>query len=159
MALPKIVSGGQTGADRGALDAAIALGMAHGGWCPRGRRAEDGIIPVRYNVRESSSSRYEVRTEQNVIDSDGTLVVGRGHFSSGTALTIRLAQLHRKPLLCIDLAVSTIPGAVARLHEWLSIHPISVLNVAGPRESNCPGIASEVHALLVAAFAPRPTAP
>lgn len=156
MPLPKIVSGGQTGADRGALDAAIALGIAHGGWCPRGRRAEDGIIPAHYDLRETSSARYEVRTEQNVIDSDGTLVISRGPLSGGSALTVRLAQRHQKPLLCINLAVSTLPGAVILIHEWLSSHSICVLNVAGPRESNCPGIGNEVHTLLVTAFAPRP---
>jgi hypothetical protein len=156
MPLHKIISGGQTGADRGALEAAMALGMAHGGWCPRGRRAEDGPIPARYHLCETASARYEVRTEQNVMDSDGTLIISRGPLAGGSALTARLARSHQKPLLHIDLARSPTAEAVARIRSWSSGHSIAVLNVAGPRESNCPGIGSAVHALLVEALAPPP---
>lgn len=130
--------------------------MAHGGWCPRGRRAEDGPIAPRYHLRETESPRYEVRTEQNVIDSDGTLIIGRGPLSGGSALTARLARSHQRPLLYIDLAALSRSQALARIRAWLSGHPIAVLNVAGPRESNCPGIAGEVHALLVEILAPPP---
>src|SRR5688572_12994856 len=87
----RIVSGGQTGVDRGALDAAIALGIEHGGWCPRGRLAEDGQIPRRYQLTETKTSKYRERTERNVLDSDGTLILFRALLSGGTELTRRLA--------------------------------------------------------------------
>ncbi len=96
MSSSRIVSGGQTGVDRAALDVAIALGIEHGGWCPRGRLAEDGTIPARYLLRETSSSEYAVRTEQNVIDSDGTLVIYYQRLQRGSLLTYRLAKEHGK---------------------------------------------------------------
>ena len=132
-----IVSGGQTGVDRAALDAAIALAIPHGGWCPHGRRAEDGRIPDRYALRELASPAYAARTERNVLDSDGTLVVTVGEPRDGTALTVRLAMRHRKPCLVIDLDAAPKPAVVA---AWLATHAIDVLNVAGPRESTQPGI-------------------
>jgi hypothetical protein len=144
-----IVSGGQSGADRGALDAAIELGLPHGGWCPRGRRAEDGPIPDRYRLRETDSPEYAVRTLRNVLDSDGTLLVTRGAPAGGSALTASLARRHRRPLLHLDLDALAWDGAVATLRAWLAAHPIATLNVAGPRASGCPGIAAMVRALLV----------
>lgn len=147
-----IVSGGQTGADRGGLDAAIQLGMEHGGWCPRGRRAEDGVIPARYHLKETASAAYAVRTEKNVLDSDGTLLVSRGPLTGGSALTARLAVKHRKPMLHIDLAVRRHAAATNDIRTWLRTYSIRVLNVAGPRESSCPGITQDVCALLVAAL-------
>src|SRR4030042_6079458 len=95
----KILSGGQTGADRSALDVAIALGISHGGWCPRGRLAEDGRIPDRYQLRETDYREYAVRTEQNVVDSDATLILCSGVLSGGTELTLRLAERHHGPHL------------------------------------------------------------
>ena len=135
--IKKIISGGQTGADRGALDAAIAAGVGHGGWCPLGRRAEDGPIPENYVLQVTSSPDYAVRTEQNVIDSDGTLILCRGAPTGGTELTCKLARRYEKPLLVVDLDESTPLSTVQR---WLETHQISILNVAGPRESQCPGI-------------------
>lgn len=131
----RIVSGGQTGVDRGALDAAIALGLAHGGWCPRGRRAEDGVIPPQYRLQECDSPAYHIRTERNVQDSDGTLILFRGHLSRGTSLTQEFAQKHRKPCLLINLGREP---SVAAARDWLTKHRIAVLNVAGPRESWAP---------------------
>lgn len=93
----RIVSGGQTGVDRGALDAAIFLGIAHGGWCPQGRLAEDGTIPPRYELTETNSSKYPIRTQQNVIDSDGTLILYAGELQGGTSLTLRFARERNKP--------------------------------------------------------------
>ena len=141
----RIVSGGQTGVDRAALDVAIARGIPHGGWCPRGRRAEDGLIPDRYALREHDSPDYAARTERNVVDSDGTLVLAIGTPRDGTALTVRLAERHAKPCLVIDLAV---PPAPATVGDWMATHAIRILNVAGPRESTHPGIGRRAVAYL-----------
>jgi hypothetical protein len=150
--LTRIVSGGQTGADRGGLDAAIELGIEHGGWCPRGRRAEDGVIPDRYQLSETDSVNYAVRTARNVVDSDGTLIVTRGEPAGGTALTIEVAAQRNVPHLVIDLA-ACLPGvAAAQLRQWLDEHGIATLNVAGPRASKLPTIHEETRALLVAAL-------
>lgn len=133
----RIVSGGQTGVDRGALDAAIALDIEHGGWCPRGRLAEDGAIPLMYNLTETASSKYWVRTEQNVVDSDGTLILHVGELSGGTDLTHRMARKHGKPVLLIDLSGN---HALDEARQWLAKYWVEVLNVAGPRESSSPGV-------------------
>jgi len=143
--LAKIISGGQTGVDRGALDAAIVLGISHGGWCPRGRLAEDAQIPSRYQLRESFSSEYSVRTEQNVVDSHATLILCRGRLSGGTELTFHLAEQHGKPCLVIDLDDPPEPEEV---HHWLQTHQVEILNVAGPRESQSPGISARAREFL-----------
>ena len=141
-----IVSGGQTGVDRGALDAAISLGIEHGGWCPLGRLAEDGRIPPKYELREMHSAEYPVRTSRNVLDSDGTLILYRESLQGGTELTFRLACQHGKPHLLSDL--STHPSTVSVL-GWLREHDIQTLNVAGPRESSEPGIGEETYSFLM----------
>jgi hypothetical protein len=148
----KIISGGQTGVDRGALDAATALGIPHGGWCPRGRLAEDGVIPARYELQETDSPEYPVRTEQNVLQSDATLILSRGALSGGSELTARLAEQHRRPLLVADLDHPPRPEAV---HEWLRAHQVRILNVAGPRESQSPGIAATAAAYLLRVLGTR----
>jgi len=135
--LQRIVSGGQTGVDRGALDAAIAAAIEHGGWCPRGRLAEDGRIPPQYRLREMESSEYPARTRQNVIDSDGTLILYRDRLHGGTDLTARLAKQADKPLCLIDLAKMPDAEPVA---EWIMATALHTLNVAGPRESSAPGV-------------------
>ena len=135
--IERVVSGGQTGVDRAALDVAIAHDIPHGGWCPRGRRAEDGRIPDEYALREHDSPAYAARTEQNVIDSDGTLVLTIGDPQGGTALTMQLAARHRRPFLVVDLDD---PPAPATIVAWIDVHAVRVLNVAGPRESTHPGI-------------------
>lgn len=145
----KIISGGQTGVDRGALDAAIELEIPHGGWCPRGRTAEDGRIPDRYELRETDSSDYPVRTERNVLDGDATLILCRGPLSGGTELTLRLAEQHRRPRLVVDLDRRVEPAEVRR---WLEDNVVAVLNVAGPRESQSPGIADLAREFLVGMF-------
>jgi hypothetical protein len=141
----KIISGGQTGVDRGALDAAIGLDIAHGGWCPRGRLAEDGRIPDRYELQETDSPEYAVRTERNVLQGDATLILHRGRLSGGTELTIRLAAQHDRPHLLIDLDDPPPPQEVGR---WLRAQGVEVLNVAGPRESQSPGIAAAAREFL-----------
>jgi len=137
MSLRKIISGGQTGVDRGALDAAIALGFDHGGWCPQGRQAEDGRIPDCYLLEETDSPDYPARTERNVLEGDVTLIFYRGQLSGGTLLTLRLAEEHQRPYLAVDLDSPIPPGAI---RKWLKEHGVEVLNVAGPRESQSPGI-------------------
>lgn len=135
--IKKIISGGQTGVDRAALDVALELGIPCGGWCPQGRRAEDGVIPMRYPLEEASSPEYPLRTELNVQDADGTLIITWSTPMGGTALTIKLAQKHRQPYLIVDLSQEE---NVVLVREWLSRNKIQILNVAGPRESEVPGI-------------------
>ena len=141
----KIVSGGQTGVDRGALDAAIALGIPHGGWCPRGRLAEDGTIPARYELTETDSPEYHVRTEKNVLDSDATLILYRGELRGGTKLTRQLAERHAKPCLVVDLDH---PTDLDEIRQWILRSQVAKLNVAGPRESQSPGISAQAEELL-----------
>ncbi len=145
----KVVSGGQTGVDRAALDAARAAGLPCGGWCPRGRLAEDGPIDLAYPVVETPSTDFAQRTEWNVRDSDGTLVVARGRPTGGTALTMTLARRHGKPLLVVDLSRDSSPEEGAR---WIQARAIGTLNVAGPRESQRPGIGAEAQRFLEALF-------
>lgn len=148
----RVVSGGQTGVDRAALDAAIALGIEHGGWCPRGRLAEDGKIPDHYQLVETASPEYWVRTQQNVIDSDGTLILYRRELSGGTELTHRFAHKHARPCLLVDLDHSPSPDEV---REWIGTNEVAILNVAGPRESSAPGTALQAQRFLEQVLANR----
>jgi hypothetical protein len=135
--LKKIVSGGQTGVDRAALDVALASGLAAGGWCPRGRWAEDGAIPARYPLLETRSADPDQRTERNLRESDATLVLHRSVIAGGTRLTVDLARRLGRPLRLVDLD----QGAPQQpIRDWLRGEAIEVLNVAGPRESESPGI-------------------
>lgn len=143
---PRVISGGQTGVDRAALDVAIALEIPHGGWCPSGRLAEDGRIPDHYQLRETGSPDYAVRTEWNVRDSDATLILTRGELVGGTRLTAILALRYVKPLCVINLAEVAVPRNAL---QWLLRHKIRALNVAGPRESTCPGIYHAAKAFLL----------
>ncbi len=156
----KIISGGQTGADRGGLDSAMECGIPHGGWCPKGRRAEDGTIPERYNLVESASSNYLDRTEQNVIDSHATLVFSHGRPTGGSLKTIEFCQKHHRPCLHVDLDSSRDDGAIARsIGSWFiggglqmagspTPPPNPVVNVAGSRESKAPGIQERVGRIM-----------
>jgi hypothetical protein len=135
MQITKIVSGGQTGADRAALDFAIEYDMDHGGWMPEGRMAEDGPIPDRYGLIELSGGGYARRTEKNVEDSDGTLIVSRGPLSGGSLLTFEVAQKHGRPCVHVDLETVIVFDAAIDVYEWLRGHEVHVLNVAGPRAS------------------------
>lgn len=147
--LQRIVSGGQTGVDRGALDAAISLGIEHGGWCPRGRLAEDGRVPDMYELVEMNSREYPPRTEQNVIDSDATLILYRGRLSGGTNFTVQMAQKHSRPCLLVDLDIGQ---DVNEVRAWLRENGVDVLNVAGPRESSSRGIGREAREYLLVVF-------
>jgi hypothetical protein len=150
----RIVSGGQTGVDRAALDAALALGLGAGGWCPLGRRAEDGEIPVRYPLVETASDKYPARTRMNVHDSDATLVLTLGEFDSGTKLTADIAGRTGKPLLVVQLDS---PDAIEKAREWLAQIRPAVLNIAGPRESKRPGIYGRAFAFLSRILKPEIT--
>ena len=150
-----IVSGGQTGADRAALDFAIEYGLPHGGWCPCGRRAEDGPIDEQYELTETPSRRYTQRTEWNIRDSDATVVFSiLREATGGTALTLALAERLGKP--CLHLSDET-ASAVGQdpsqeLLDFLAAHHVSRLNVAGPRASQEPLVAEFVRSVLVAAL-------
>lgn len=147
----KIVSGGQSGVDRAALDVALALGLACGGWCPKGRKAEDGAIPERYPLKETRSADYVERTRLNVHDSDATLVLTRGAPTGGTALTLTYAEELGRPSLVIDLAAGGGGEAdAARVRGWIAETGIATLNLAGPRESNQPGIHDDAARFLKA---------
>ena len=144
----KIVSGGQTGVDRAALDFAIAHGIEHGGWCPLGRLAEDGTIPDCYRLKEIANASYSERTERNVIDSDGTLIIARGlPLSEGTLFTQDCARKHGKPCLVVYETEGT-PKAAELAATFLKEHQLQVLNVAGPRHSQAPDLGKFVHELL-----------
>ena len=144
----KIISGGQTGVDRAALDFAIEHGIEHGGWCPLGRLAEDGTIPARYRLQEITNPSYSERTERNVMESDATLIIGRAlPLSEGTQFTRECAIKHNKA--CLAVIESNGPEVAARaIVAFLRDHNIKVLNVAGPRESQAPGLVHFVREIL-----------
>ena len=131
--------------DRAALDAALTLGLPCGGWCPKGRRAEDGTIPPRYPLQETPSKDAPQRTEWNVRDSDGTLILARGVLSGGTAYTAACAKRLQRPCVVLD---PTDAKAAATFQRWVQEHRIRILNVAGPRESQNPGIGAQAAELL-----------
>ena len=135
--LQRIVSGGQTGVDRAALDVAIALEIPHGGWCPLGRIAEDGPIPDCYQLEEHPSPKYSDRTKQNVVDSDATLILYSSSLEGGTLKTFTYAENLGQPCLKIRL---THPGRLERVREWLISKRVRTLNIAGPRASKEPEI-------------------
>ncbi len=153
--LERIISGGQTGADRAALDAALAGGFPHGGWCPRGRLAEDGPIDGRYQLSETEDASYPVRTECNVRDSDGTVILTLVVLGGGSALTADFARRHRKPWLHLRLDEMEDAGAVERLREFIHGNGIRTLNVAGSRASTEPGIYERCRAIVAAVLAPQ----
>jgi hypothetical protein len=138
--LKKVVTGGQTGTDRALLDIALLLGIEHGGWCPKGRLAEDGIISSRYLLTETPDAAVEQRTEFNARDSDGTLILTFGEPTGGTLFTIECAQAHYRPYFLLDAHLSFDAKSIAKIEEWRAQHSIQILNVAGPRESLSPGL-------------------
>jgi len=150
MTIAKVISGGQTGADRAALDAAIACGVPCGGWCPKGRLAEDGPIPKTYPLQETDSAQYPVRTRMNVEEADVTIILSRGPLTGGSLLTLAFAKAADKPCVHIDLLESQdvfqglekVEGVVPRIGK-------TILNVAGPRASNDPKIYDAVYQAIV----------
>jgi hypothetical protein len=150
--IEKIISGGQTGADQAALDVAIKLDIPHGGWIPKGRITENGILPKKYNLKELTTSSYPVRTEKNVVDSDGTLILTHGSLTGGSALTKKYAKQHSRPCLHIDLHKTNAFKASLDINAWIEENSISVLNVAGSRASKDPKIYDAVMGILESAY-------
>jgi hypothetical protein len=146
--LQKIISGGQTGADRAALDVAIKLGIPHGGWIPKGRLTEEGPLPEKYQLQEMATESYPERTEQNVIDSDGTLIISHGPLTGGSGYTRKMAMKHAKPWFHIDLNKTPTFHAGMLIEDWVSKNGIETLNVAGPRASKDPLIYGLVTVIL-----------
>jgi hypothetical protein len=158
MLVQRIQSGGQTGADRAACDCAMALGIPLSGWCPRGRRAEDGVIPERYHLRETGGAEYAVRTRLNVFEADATVLFVRGAPTGGSRHTAEAARDLGRPLLHLDLdhVEHDAETAAAVLRAWLVRHHVRVLNVAGSRESEAPGIYATVCRVLLSALRDGP---
>lgn len=152
MTIKKIVSGGQTGADRAALDFAIEYGIAHGGWVPEGRKAEDGPVPIRYSLQELAGGDYADRTAKNVVDSDGTLIISHGELTGGSLLTWTIAKKNGRPLLHVDMVKLIAFDAAIDIHEWINAHEVAVLNVAGARASKDPKIYKTVRNVLETVF-------
>ncbi|MEM1115720.1 MAG: putative molybdenum carrier protein [Bacteroidota bacterium] len=147
-----IRSGGQSGVDRAALDAALALGLRVAGWCPAGRWAEDGPIPPRYPLRETAASAPEVRTRLNVRDADATLILSPQPLAGGTERTRAEAERLGRPVLVVDpFHEGAVPEAVAFVASHLASGPLD-LNVAGPRESEAPGMYAASRAVLSQVF-------
>ena len=150
----KIISGGQTGVDRTALEWALAHDVPHGGWCPRGRKAEDGSIPTEFHLKETHASTSVIRTRWNVRDSDGTVIFSAGpELNGGSKLTREFAQLQGKPWLHLDSSLGVVE-AVRRLRRFIEEEGIATLNVAGPRASEEPDNGKFVHAVLSRALKP-----
>ncbi|NTV97931.1 MAG: molybdenum cofactor carrier [Chlorobiaceae bacterium] len=147
--LKKIVSGGQSGVDRAALDAAIAAGIEHGGWCPRDRRAEDGAIPERYRLAETPQKGYRQRTAWNVRDSDGTLILVRKSIKGGTRYTLQCAAEAGRPSLVFN---PDFTAGREEVERWLENYSIGVLNIAGPRASSDPDVYLSARNYLHALF-------
>jgi len=149
----RIVSGGQTGVDRAALDVGLERKIPVGGWCPKGRLAEDGVIAEKYPLQETATEIYEERTRKNVEDSEGTLILTRGHPTGGTAYTVEVALTLGKPLWIVDFENEADARKAA---DWMDRNLIRILNVAGPRESKAPGIYGEAKKFLLKIFGEDP---
>lgn len=132
-----IVSGGQTGVDRAALDFALLNNIPCGGFCTKGRRAEDGRISTHYPLQELQSTSFAERTLQNILNSDVTLILYQDTLDRGTKLTLELCITHKKSSFCFSLKKG---NDILNIHSWLLDNKVKKLNIAGPRESNSPGI-------------------
>jgi len=147
--LKQIVSGAQTGVDRAALDAAMRAGLTVGGWCPRGRKGEDGVIPDIYPLKETRGAAYRTRTRWNVRDADATLILCRGEPSGGTLLTVGFCEELGKPYRIERLRTpNPQPGALAAVIAWLRDHHVAILNVAGPRERKAAPVYERAHGFI-----------
>ena len=133
--IKKIISGGQTGADQAGLDAAIEMGIPHGGWIPKGKKTEKGMLPRKYKLLEMTSTSYPKRTEKNVIDSDGTVIFTHGKLTGGSKLTKTVADKHDRPCLHVNLDETINFKIPAEINSWITENKIKTLNVAGSRAS------------------------
>ncbi|MDC1141861.1 putative molybdenum carrier protein [Planctomycetota bacterium] len=148
LSLSHIISGGQAGADRGALDAAIDLGIEHGGVCPKGRKFDDGMIPDKYKLQEHGSSDFLDRAESNVVNSDATLILTFGRLTGASRQTAEIARKHNKVWLHLDLNAEATNYAVKAVGTWLGDHGIKKLHVGGGAESESAGLQGAVRDLL-----------
>ncbi len=154
--IKRIISGGQRGAERAALDAAMEYGIPHGGWIPKGRRTENGRLSDQYRLKETSTIDYLQNTELNVLDSDGTLIFRYGELAGGPALAQKFAKKHRRPCLPIDLQEITEYKAVVIIRSWIEIREIEILNVAGSKASDDPFIYDIVRGIIKSVLYPPP---
>jgi len=150
--IKKIISGGQTGVDQAALDVAIKLDIAHGGWIPRGRLTEKGPLPKKYHLQETAGSSYTERTEKNVLEAEGTVIIARGKLTGGSEYTRQMAARHTRPWLYIDLEQMSAFQAASAINEWVKLNKIEALNVAGPRESKDPAIYRDAFGIIESVF-------
>ncbi len=150
--LQKIISGGQTGVDRAALDAAIKLTIPHGGWIPQGRLTENGKLPPEYQLKETRSTSYADRTEKNVLDADATLIISRGPLTGGSEYTREMAVRHNRRWLHIDLKKIPAFQAAIAINDWIAKNGIAILNVAGPRSSKDPKIYNDTLSILESSY-------
>ncbi len=150
--IEKIISGGQTGADQGALDTAIRLGLDHGGWIPKGRKTETGPLPDKYRLKEMSTGDYHKRTERNVVSAEATVIFSHGPLTGGSRLTQQMAIHHGRPWLHVDLGSMTAFDAARNLSDWIKNYDIRVLNVAGSRASQNPRIYQATADILESAY-------
>ncbi len=145
----RIISGGQTGVDQAALDAAIACGVSHGGWLPAGRKTEAGPLPTRYSLIEMQTRSYRERTRKNVMEADATLIISRGQLTGGSALTAAIATELQKPCLHIDLDLHNHLTAATIAKRWLLDNSTNILNVAGTRASSDEAIYRDAFRLVM----------
>lgn len=150
--IEKIISGGQTGADQGALDTAIRLGIEYGGWIPKGRKTEAGPLADKYQLKEMPSAEYRARTEKNVVSAEATVIISHGPLSGGSRLTQQLAQHHGRLCLHVDLNTQAAFDAARIINDWVKAYDIRVLNVAGPRASEDPLIYQATADILESAY-------
>ncbi len=152
MIIKKIISGGQTGVDRAALDIAIKFNIEHGGWIPKGRKAEDGILPLKYQLVQMDTADYKERTKQNIIDADGTAIIYRGKLTGGSLLTMNFAKIIKKQYYIIDLLRAEEFEAAIMLKTFIQENKIQILNIAGPRQSHEPAIYTDTKVILETMF-------
>lgn len=150
--IEKIISGGQTGADQAGLDAAIELGIPHGGWIPKGRKTEEGPLPAKHKLKEMRTTSYPKRTEENILDSEGTVIFTFGKLTGGSELTRKLAKMHGFPCIHVDLSKVTVGEGANLVRSWIEKHNIKVLNVAGSRASKAPAAYDITKQILKAAL-------
>ena len=152
MQIVKIISGGQPGADQAALDAAMELGIDHGGWIAKGRLTEEGPLAEKYNLEETATGGDSGSSERNVLDADGTVVITRGPLAGGSKLTVALAQRHGRPCLHLELQRVHPLKASSKLYQWIQAHGVKVLNVAGSRSAEDRAIYNDAYQVIWGLF-------